>query len=335
MPLHCLARPLHPTRLLHRAAAALSALLLLTIAGCAEERAPEPGADARGSATPRVALVMKSLANEFFISMAEGARAHQAAQPERYELIVNGIRNESDLAQQVALLEQMMASRVDVIVLAPADSRGLLPVARRALAEGIVVINIDNQLDRAVQQEMGIRIPFVGPDNREGARRVGETLAATLPAGSQVAIIGGIPGAFNARERQAGFEEAMQAAGMQVVAVQAADWEQARAASTASALLTEHPQLAAILCANDSMALGAVAAVRQAGRTGEVKVVGFDNISAARELVASGEMLATAEQYGDQLAVFGIEYALDILEQGIQPQDRRTPVDIITAETLD
>jgi len=321
---------LRPVRLLGAAA------LLTVTAGCSQDSDPAagPSNDARGADSPRVALVMKSLANEFFTTMAEGARKHQAAQPDRYQLLINGIRNESDLSQQVALVEQMMASGVDVIVLAPADSQGLLPVARRAVQQGIVVINIDNRFDAQLLAEMGVSIPFVGPDNREGARRVGEELAKTLAPGAEVAIIGGVPGAFNARERQAGFEQAMQAAGVRVVSVQAADWEQARAASTAGAILREHPKLAAFLCANDSMALGAVAAVRQAGRSGQIAVVGFDNISAARSLIEAGDMLATAEQYGDQLAVFGIEYALQILEQGSQPEDKQTPVDVITAASL-
>jgi ribose transport system substrate-binding protein len=59
--------------------------------------------------------------------------------------------------------------------------------------------------------------------------------------------------------------------------------------------------------------------------------VGFDNISAANELVQTGELLATADQHGDQLAVFGIEYALQILDTGAVPADRKTPVDLITA----
>ena len=105
-------------------------------------------------------------------------------------------------------------------------------------------------------------------------------------------------------------------------------------ATVAAAILNENPALSALLCANDSMALGAVAAVRQAGRRGEVTVVGFDNISAARDLIAGGDMLATAEQYGDQLAVFGIEYALQVLEASAAPEDRKTPVDVITAEDL-
>ncbi|MDO8860584.1 sugar ABC transporter substrate-binding protein [Haliea sp. E1-2-M8] len=306
-------------------------LLMLTLTACGRQEAPtRPAAEAAADA-PRIALVMKSLANEFFTSMADGARAHQAANPGQYELIVNGIRNESDLAQQVALVEQMMATGVDAIVIAPADSRGLLPVARRAVAQGIVVVNIDNRFDRDVLAEMGVEIPFVGPDNREGARKVGEVLAAELASGDQVAIIGGIPGAFNAQQRQAGFEDAMRSADIEVVSIQAADWEQARAATVASAILGEHPGLRALLCANDSMALGAVAAVRQAGRADEVLVVGFDNISAANTLVQSGAMLATADQYGDQLAVFGIEYALEILATGQAPQDRNTAVDVVVA----
>mgnify|MGYP006270406823 CR=1 FL=1 len=309
-------------------AIAVACLLTLLCTACGDGPA-EPNGD-----KPRVALVMKSLANEFFVAMAEGARAHQGENPGRYELIVNGIKNESDLAQQVSLVEQMMASRVDVIVLAPADSRGLLPVAKRALDRGIVVVNIDNRFDRATLADLGIRIPFVGPDNRDGAYRVGRALASTLEPGDEVAIIGGIPSAYNARQRAAGFRAAMEEAGMAVVTAQAADWEQAKAATVASAMLNEHPGLDALLCANDNMALGAVAALRQAGRSDEVAVVGFDNIAAARELIAGGEMVATAEQYGDRLAVFGIEYALQMLAGDSAPADRRTPVDVITADDL-
>ncbi|MFN2287437.1 MAG: sugar ABC transporter substrate-binding protein [Chromatocurvus sp.] len=316
-----------------RARSAWLVIAALLMVGCAEQ-APESstaGAEAEADDTPRVALIMKSLANEFFISMADGARAHQTANAERYSLVVNGIRNESDLAQQVALMEQMMATGVDVIVIAPADSKALLPVVRRAARQGIVVVNIDNKFDRQLLAEMDIAIPFVGPDNRDGARRVGQRLAAELNPGDEVAIIGGIPGAFNARERAAGFRDAMQAADVSIVSTQAADWEQSKAANIASALLREYPDLDALLCANDSMALGAVAAVRQAGRSDEVLIVGFDNIGAANALVERGELVATADQHADRLAVYGIEYALEILQTGQMPTDRTTPVDVVSA----
>lgn len=299
-------------------------LAVLPVVGCAGEG---PGGD--DVARPRVALVMKSLANEFFETMAEGARAHHEANADEYDLIVNGTRNESDLAQQVALVEQMAASGSDAIVIAPADSKALAPALARAQAAGVVVVNIDNRLDAEVAAEAGLDAPFVGPDNRDGARRVGEVLAERLSPGDRVAIVGGIPTAFNARQRQAGFEEAMNAAGAEIVDVQSGGWEQARANTVAAAMLREHPDLRALLCANDNMALGALAARRQSGRD-DVLIVGFDNIDAVAELVARGEILATADQHADRLAVFGIEAALEILGGG-EAGDRQTPVDIVTA----
>jgi ribose transport system substrate-binding protein len=299
----------------------------LILAACGTPRDPQ-NAPTR---TPRIALVMKSLANEFFVTMAEGAKAHQAANSSTYTLVVNGIRNESDLAQQVALVEQMMAQGVDAIVIAPADSRALVPVLAKALRQKIVVVNIDNKLDEPTLQQLGIDIPFVGPDNRAGARAVGASLAKHLQRGHKVAILEGIPTAFNAQQRRLGFEDAMREAGIDVVAVQSAHWEQDQANTIAGAMLREQPELRAILASNDNMALGAVAAVRHAGRTGQVFVVGFDNIAAVRQLLEDGRVLATADQHADRLAVYGIEYALRILRGEAQPQDLQTPVDLIAA----
>ena len=312
-----------------RPGACLGLLALATLVACSS-----PSDEAGGVAAPerpRVALIMKSLANEFFVTMADGARDHQAHDPERYELVVNGTKDESDLAQQVSLVEQMVATGVDALVIAPADSKALVPALRRARDAGLVVVNIDNRLDREVLEAEGLQIPFVGPDNRAGARAVGEALAARLEPGAEVAIIGGIPTAFNAQQRQAGFEDAMTAAGARVVEVQSGGWEQAKANVVASALLSEHPDLAALLCANDNMALGALAAARQAGRD-DLLIVGFDNIDAVASLVESGEILATADQHADQLAVYGIEAALEIVAAGdpASVADSETPVDLIT-----
>ena len=292
------------------------------------ERPPEtPG-------KPEVALIMKSLANEFFKTMADGADAYQKQNTESFDLISNGIRNETDLAQQVALVEQMIARGVAAIVIAPADSKALVPVLKRAQEAGIVVVNIDNRLDRGVLAEAGSVIPFVGPDNREGARLVGEELAKQLKRGDQVAILEGVPTAFNAQQRRAGFEEAMQTAGAAVVAVQSASWEMEKANAVTASLLTAHPGLAAILASNDSMALGAAAAVKAAGKEGQVRVVGFDNISAVQALIREGRILATADQHGGQLAVYGIEVALSILQGEAAPADKKTPLDLITKAQL-
>jgi ribose transport system substrate-binding protein len=285
---------------------------------------------AGGAAKPRIALVMKSLANEFFSTMAEGARKHQAANAGSYELLVNGIKNETDLAEQVNLVEQMIARQVSAIVIAPADSKALVTVLKRAKEAGILVINIDNKLDADVLKQAGLIVPFVGPDNRAGARKVGEALAKQLSAGDQVAIIEGIPTAFNGQQRRLGFEDAMKAAGMNIVGVQSGNWEMDKANNVAAAILSEHAGLKAILCANDNMALGALAAVQAAGKSGKVLVVGFDNIGALKPMIADGRVVATADQHGDQLAVFGIEAALKILKGEAPSADQTTAVDLVT-----
>lgn len=284
----------------------------------------------KGPARPRIALVMKSLANEFFLTMEKGARDHQAKNASRYELTTGGIKDEVDVSAQTNLVEQMIAQKVDAIVIAPADSKALVAVCKRAMDAGVVVVNIDNRLDAAVLAERGLRIPFVGPDNRKGARAVGAYLARKLRRGDPVAIVEGIPTAFNGQQRTLGFKDAIEAAGLDLVASQSGEWDMARGNQVVASLLSEHPRLKALLCANDSMALGAVAARKAAGKEDGVLIVGFDNIPAVSTLVKTGKVVATADQHADQLAVFGIEYALEMLEKKASPADRETPVDLVT-----
>lgn len=286
---------------------------------------------------PRVALIMKSLANEFFMTMEQGAKAHQRQNAGQYELLAMGIKDENDTAGQIKLVEQMIVSRVDAIVLAPSDSRALVAAARRAQQAGILVVNIDNQFDPAALREKGISVPFVGPQDQKGAQLVGAHVARSLKAGDKVAIIEGLPTASNAQLRTAGFQQAMKEAGVKVVSVQTGEWEIAKANRVAGALLREHPDLKALLCGNDSMAIGAVAAVKSAGRIGQVKVAGFDNISAVGPMLKDGRMAATASQHADRLAVHGIETALKLLKSGAPIATMggvvETPVDLVAGTT--
>jgi len=283
---------------------------------------------------PRIALIMKSLANEFFKTMEEGAQSHHKEHADEYDLIAIGIKDEEDVAKQIDIIEMMIAQEADAIVIAPADSKALVPVCKRAMDAGIIVVNIDNKFDAAVLADKKVKIPFVGPDNRKGARLAAEYLAKKLKAGDKVAIIEGVPNAFNGIQRKLGFEDAMKAAGMNIVSSQSAYWETDKAVPIVSALVTEYADLKAVLCANDSMALGAVAALKAAGKSDQIFVVGFDNILAAQRLLKEGKLLCTIDQHADKLAIYGIEYALEMLKGKDTPSDRETPVDLITAEIL-
>jgi len=315
-------------------AAALLCLTILSGCGGKQEGPAAPGTPAK----PRIALIMKSLANEFFLTMEQGAKNHQAAHSDEYDLICNGIKDELDVNRQIQLVENMVSQGVQAIVIAPADSKALVAACKKAQDAGVVVVNIDNKLDDAVLAERGIKIPFVGPDNRKGAKTVADFLAKKLQPGDPVAIVEGVPTAFNGIQRKLGFEDAMNGAGMKIVTSQSGSWEMAKANQVVAAMITEHPELKAVLCANDSMALGAVAALKSADRVGankvgQVLVIGYDGISAVRERIKDGSILATIEQHADQLAVFGIEYAIDMIKTKAAPADRETPVDLVTAET--
>lgn len=312
----------------------LSICIPLAMVGC-QPKASNTSSAPTSPDKPKIALVMKSLANEFFSTMAEGAKQHQSQNSQQYELIVNGIKDERDLARQAAIIDEMIAAKVQAIVVAPADSKALVPVLRRAKLAGLVVVNIDNKLDEEILKAESLAVPFVGPNNRLGAQSVGQYLAKSLKPADQVAVLEGIRTSFNATQRRLGFEQAMKDAGIQIVDSQSANWETNQANTIAASMLNAHPDLKAILAANDSMALGAMAAIKAANKTDTVQVVGFDNISAAQEAIRQGKMLATADQHGDQLAVYGIELALKLLQDPNSiPEDRETPVDLITAGSL-
>lgn len=211
--------------------------------GSPNANTPATPAAPAAPAKPRVALVMKSLANEFFRTMEDGARAHEKANAGKYELLANGIKDELDVNRQIQLIEQMIAQKVDALVLAPADSKALIAVCKRALDSGVVVVNIDNKFDDAVLAASGAKFPFVGPDNRKGANAVGDYLAAKLKAGDKVVIIEGAPNAFNGIQRKLGFEDAIKSAGMKIVSSQSGYWETDKANQVVAALANEHPDL--------------------------------------------------------------------------------------------
>jgi len=270
---------------------------------------------AQTPAKPKVALVMKSLANEFFLNMETGARDHQKAHASQYDLIANGIKDEQDTANQIKIVEQMIVSKVSALVIAPADSKALVPVVKKAVDAGIIVVNIDNKLDDAALKEKGIAVPFVGPDNRKGAKLAGDYLGKQLKQGDKVAIIEGVSTTFNAQQRTLGFQDAMKQAGANVVSVQSGQWEIDQGNKVAAAILNAHPDIKAILAGNDNMALGAVAAIRASGKAGRVMLVGYDNINAIKPMLKDGRVLATVDQFASQQAVFGIETALKALAE--------------------
>lgn len=279
---------------------------------------------------PVIGLVMKSLANEFFKDMQEGAVKH-AEQRGDLTLVPVGMHSETDIDTQVNAVENFITKKVDAIVIAPADSRALVAPLARAIKAGIIVINIDVALDEQAKKQAGISLAFVGPDNRAGAKLAGDELAKTLGKGGKVVIIEGNPGADNAQQRKLGFDDAVKAGKLELIDSRTAHWETEEANSVFSNMLTAHPDIQGVMAANDSMALGVVKAIDAAGKAGKIKVVGFDNIPAVQPLLKEKKLLATVDQFGSQMAANGIDYAMKALAGEKLHGWIKTPIKLVIA----
>lgn len=271
------------------------------------------GAQEEGDDKPVVGLIMKSLANEFFMAMDEGARAY-AEEDGSFKLITMGMNSETDFDTQVNAVDSLITQGVDLIVLAPADSAGMVAPVKRAIDAGVTVINFDVTLDKDALKAAGLpeEFLFVGPDNTDGAEMVGDYLGETIGEGGKVIIIEGNPGADNAKQRKNGFMKSIESHGLELLASNTAHWEAEEANTLMTNLLTKHPDVQGVMCANDSMALGVVRALEAAGRA-DVQVVGFDNIPAVKDLILNDKMLATVHMDGTEMAILAFDAGFEII----------------------
>lgn len=284
---------------------------------------------------PKIALVLKSLADPFTVAMVNAAKNYQQHYASQFGLTIRGTARQTDTAVQIRMVGEMITAKMNAIVVAPTDSKALTAVMARGIRAGIIMITIDNPLDDASLAAAGISVPFVGPNNRKGAMLVGNYLAARLKPGDQVGIIEGISVDRNAQQRTAGSKDAMDAAGAQIVAIESGNWDYGQGRDVASKMLNEHPQIRALLCGNDNMAMGAVDAIRDAGRSGGVYVTGYNASDAIKPLLADGHVLATMNQFADRQAVFGIDVALKAVTERRKQRDLskviETPLQLVTA----
>ncbi|GHV46413.1 ribose ABC transporter [Synergistales bacterium] len=307
----------------------MSGVILLALVMCLG------GAALAADKKPVIGLVMKSLANEFFKSMEEGARKYEAAEG-TFTLIPVGMNSETDIDTQINAMENFISQKVDTIILAPADSVGLVPSVKKAVDAGILVINFDVTLDKQALKDNNLPedFLFVGPDNEEGSYLVGNFLGEKIGKGAKVIIIEGNPGADNAKQRKAGFMKSVADYGFQLLDSTTAHWETEEANTLMTNLLTRFPDVQGVMCANDSMALGAVRAIEAAGKGGKIQVVGFDNIGACQELIKEGKMLATVDQFGPEMVANAIKVAFRIKGGEKISGWAKSPVEVVSAANL-
>ncbi len=281
----------------------------------------------------KMALVMKALSNPFFLKMKEGAESY--AKERDLHLEVFGVERETDIERQIGIVEGLIGRNYDAIIIAPADSRRLVPVCKKAMEKGMVVINIDNPFHQETLRSHEIAIPFVGSDNRAGGAMVGSYIRQKLNDEGNVLIVEGIRGVENAELRKQGFMESLtQGSKIRILSSEAANWHKDEAFSLTTRLLGEFPDIDAILCANDNMALGVVEALHLTEKAGRIWIGGYDNIEEARQEIRVKHMHATIEQHPELMGRYGVGLAVAALDGKTVAPETVTPLDLIAFESF-
>jgi len=274
--------------------------------GTEDATAPE-GADIK------IGLVMKSLANPFFIYMDDAAQ--EKAKELGIELISLSPDKETEVEKQVQIVENLIAQNVDAICLVPCGSKELIPAIKKANEANIPVLILDTRVDADAMTEADAHVEtFIGSDNYLGGEIAAEELAEALGTGSKVGVLEGIGGHESSENRVGGFRDKAEEMGvLEIVASQPANWEQEQGYTVMQNMLQANPDIAGVFAANDLMALGAIKAIEDAGKIDEIKVVGFDAQDEAKVAIQEGKMLGSIAQYPDIMGATGIEKALAVI----------------------
>ena len=278
---------------------------------------------------PTVALVLKTLNNQFFIDMEAGARA--AADSLGIDLTVQAPEREIDVEKQMQIVENLLQRHVNVLALVPSGSKEIVPAIIKANIAKIPVVIVDTRVDSATLAAANGRVTtFIGSDNIEGGRIAGAFVAEKLNGHGTVAVLEGIPGHETGDARLAGFKAALaRTPGVTIVASQTANWERDQAFNVMQNMLQAHPQITAVFAANDVMALGAVEAIAAAGKTHAILVVGFDAQDDARKAITAHTMAATIAQNPREMGRLAMLTAARIIKGESVPAHQPVAISLV------
>ena len=268
--------------------AALSFFFFIVACGKKKQEAGSAAQNQQhASITIGVSLLTRT--HPFYQDLEAGLK--EAADQNGYRLIVTA--GEFDVARQKDQIQDFIVRKVDAIIVSPCDSKSIGTAIKAANDAGIPVFTADI----ACLAE-GVKIvSHVASDNVAGGQLAAQAIAKALNGTGKVAIIDH-PEVESVIQRVKGFEEelALKSPGIQIVAKLSGHGVKDQAFRTAEDILQAHPDLDAIFGINDDSALGALAAIEKAGKSGQVKIVGFDAVPEAREAIKAGKIYADVIQ---------------------------------------
>lgn len=266
-------------------------------------------------AKEKIALVVSTLNNPFFVTLKDGAA--QKANEMGYELVI--LDSQNNPAKELANVEDILVKGTKVILINPTDSDAVGNAVLAANKANIPVITLDRASNK------GEVISHIASDNVAGGKMAGDYIVEKMGKDVKVIQLQGITGTSASRERGEGFKQSQDANGFTVLAAQPADFDRAKGMNVMQNLLAGHPGVQAVFAENDEMALGALRAIRSAENP-NILVVGFDGTDDAIKAVERGQMGATIAQQPELIGSKGVE-AADLIIKGQKP-DEKIPVEL-------
>lgn len=304
--------------LIHRAVAVATACLGLLLAG---------GASAQPAAKTKIAVVISTLNNPWFVVLGETAKAR--ANELGYDATIFDSQN--DTAKEASHFENLIAGGYQAVLFNPTDADGSVANVLKAKKAGVPVFCIDreiNSTNAATSQMLS--------DNYSGCVALGQYFVKTVGKEGKYAELLGLVGDNNTWNRSKGFHSVVDRfPGLKMVAQQTAEFDRAKALEVMESILQKNPDLNAVFCGNDAMAMGAYQALVSAGKADRIKVFGFDGADDVVKLIAEKKIAATGMQFPKVMAQKAAEYADQYLKGKRDfPQKVPVKVDLVTPDNV-
>ena len=279
------------------------------------------------AAKEKIAVIISTLNNPWFVVLGETARAR--AIELGYDATVFDSQN--DTAKEASHFENVIASGYKAILFNPTDADGSVANVLKAKAAGVPVFCIDreiNSTNAATAQMLS--------DNYSGCVALGQYFVKTVGKEGKYAELLGLVGDNNTWNRSKGFHSVVDRyTNLVMVAQQTAEFDRAKALEVLESILQKNPDINAVFCGNDAMAMGAYQALVSAGKDKQVKVFGFDGADDVVKLIAEKKIAATGMQFPKTMARNTAEYA-DQYIKGKRDFAQKIPVkvDLVTPENV-
>jgi ribose transport system substrate-binding protein len=324
----------------HVLAVLLAAASVAVVAACgAQVRDSGGGGGSQGggggegkNAPVQLAVVPKAIGFDFWEQVRLGAECAAKKTSGQVDVQWDGVTSETDINGQVNLLQNFITQGVDGLVYAATDAKVLSKVTQSAKQQGVTVVNIDSGTDPQPPD-----VPVFATDNVAAAVQVPELMAKELgKQGGEVAFIPFQQGTLTNEQREEGFKKGLkQHPELELVAEQSSQSDYNKALQVTEDILTANPGLDAIFAANEPGVLGAAEAVRQAGKAGDVVIIGWDASPEEIQGVEDGVISALVVQNPFRMGYDGTNAAIEIIREGAKVQSEDTGSTIVTKDNLE